>query len=106
MKKNIFEGVPENLELSEEFIDKIINTENLIIKRIISKGHKSPKGEWYDQDKNESVLLIKGSARLAYEDGEKISLKEGDHINIPAHTKHRLDWTDPEQDTVWLLVYY
>jgi cupin 2 domain-containing protein len=51
-------------------------------------------------------LLIKGSARLAYEDGEKISLKEGDHINIPAHTKHRLDWTDPEQDTVWLLVYY
>ena len=75
------------------------------IERIVSQGHSSPHGFWYDQDQNEWVVLLKGAARLEFED-EKVELRHRDFINIPAHRKHRVDWTTPDEPTVWLGVRY
>ncbi|MCK0188319.1 hypothetical protein MWU31_24325, partial [Aeromonas hydrophila] len=35
-----------------------------------------------------------------------VQLVRGDHINIPARQKHRVEWTHPDMTTVWLCVFY
>ena len=103
--KNIYQNIPESTP--EELIDIISNTDQVRIERIVSRGHASPSGFWYDQDKNETVFLLKGSARLLFEGkDETIMMHPGDYLNIPPHTRHRVQWTDPDQETVWLAIHY
>ena len=71
------------------------------IERIISHGHASAHDFWYDQPQHEWVIVLKGAARLQFEDG-MVEMKVGDFINIPAFKKHRVDWTTPDEPTVWL----
>ena len=102
---NIFKNIPDNLP--EELFQEILKTENIKVERIVSKGHSSPDNFWYDQEENEWVILLKGSAGLLFEeDGKFVILKPGDYINIPSHTKHRVEWTDPDTETVWLAIHY
>jgi len=102
---NIFSKIPESIP--EELIEKIIETPNCTIERIISKGHSTPHGYWYDQEKDEWVILLKGNAGLLFEGTDKLLvLKPGDYIHIPAHKKHRVEWTDPDQETIWIAIHY
>lgn len=101
---NIFDAIPENIDT--EIFELLAKSETTRIERIISKGHKSPDSGWYDQEKNEWVLVLRGEAILLFEDGTSVNLKAGDYINIPAHKKHKVEWTDPEIETVWLAVHY
>ncbi|MBN2058967.1 MAG: cupin domain-containing protein [Deltaproteobacteria bacterium] len=102
---NLFENIPD--DLSHEISEILIDGKNCRIERILSKGHASPQEEWYDQDENEWVLLIRGSAGLKFEDrDEMVKMAPGDHINIPSHRRHRVEWTDPEMETIWLVVFY
>jgi cupin 2 domain-containing protein len=103
--ENIFANVPERVS-GDEFVE-LLSTPNLRIERIVSTGHVSPAGEWYDQDWAEWVVVLKGSARLHFE-GEDQSrlLGPGDYIHIPAHSRHRVEWTAPDEPTVWLAVHY
>jgi cupin 2 domain-containing protein len=101
---NIFESIPSNLD--DEFTELLLQNEGVSIERIVSRGHASPDSGWYDQERNEWVLLLKGAAIIAFENGDEITLASGDHINIPAHRKHRVKWTDPETETFWLAVFY
>lgn len=102
--KNIFDTIPE--VITHELCEPLIDNKALKIERIISKGHVSPKTRWYDQDKNEWVIVLKGAATLLFEDKSSVKMKTGDYINIPAHKKHRVEWTDPDTETVWLTVTY
>jgi cupin 2 domain-containing protein len=77
----------------------------LRIEQIVSRGHSSPEGFWYDQSEDEWVMVLKGSAKLSFDNGS-IDLNPGDHINIRAHQKHRVDWTNPAENTIWLAVFY
>lgn len=90
-------------ELKEILLDR----GDVRIERIVSRGHSSPPGFWYDQTDNEWVIVLSGSALvLLEEEGEPIALGPGDHLNIPARVRHRVEWTDPERETVWLAVFY
>lgn len=103
--KNLFADIPEKLK--EEFNETVFQASGLRIERIVSCGHCSPKGFWYDQDDNEWVILLKGSAGIRFEGREDVlRLKPGDHIRIDRHQRHRVEWTDPDQETVWLAVHY
>ncbi len=102
--KNIFDGLPKNIKT--EITESLVDSDNVKIERIISKGHSSPESGWYDQDKNEWVIVLKGSAVLLFSDDTSVDLKAGDFIDIKAHTKHRVKWTDPDIETVWLAVHY
>lgn len=102
--KNILNNIPDNLE--SEVFERLVDTENVQIERIISHGHRSPDSGWFDQETNEWVLLLKGEAVLLFEDGITKNLNPGDYLIIPAHTKHRVEWTAPTSETIWLAVHY
>ncbi len=103
--KNVFNGIPA--EIPEEIVQEIFKAQKIRIERIISKGHTSPKDYWYDQDENEWVMVLRGRARLEFSDDRTLlELKEGDYLNIPSHKKHRIEWTEPENETIWLAVFY
>ncbi len=103
MTRNLLTDLPSNLP--DELFTTLLEATNLRIERIVSHGHASPEGFWYDQDQHEWVLVLQGAARLSIEEESK-ELKPGDYINIPAHIKHRVEWTTPDEPTVWLAVYY
>ncbi|MFT5048235.1 MAG: cupin 2 domain-containing protein [Porticoccaceae bacterium] len=101
---NLFESLPE--DMSKEVFTDIIQGENIKIGRIVSKGQSSPKMGWYDQDDNEWVIILKGEAIISFENSDDVHLVAGGHLNIPAHTKHKVTWTKANMDTIWLAVHY
>ena len=103
--KNIFKNIPE--DLSEEIVEKILEVKNIRIERIISKGQSSPPNFWYDQNENEFVIVVKGRAKLHFMGEEKpILISKGEYTIIPPHVKHRVEWSDPGTETIWLAVFY
>lgn len=104
---NIFKDIPS--DLPDELIEKIAGDEEkgITVERIISRGHSSPPGFWYDQDNNEFVILLKGKAALLFKETNRlVEMSPGDYIEIPAHTLHRVEWTSAEEDTVWFAIHY
>lgn len=101
---NIYHFIPQSLE--RELFQDIVKADDIRIERIISQGHSSPDHGWYDQDENEWVIVLQGSGTLIFEDGSSATLQKGDYINIPAHKRHKVSWTDPDNITVWLAVSY
>jgi cupin 2 domain-containing protein len=102
---NLFARIPDTL--ATEQLTTLLAKPNLRIERIVSRGHASPPGFWYDQPQAEWVIVLAGSAAIAF-DGEASprTLRRGDHLHIPAHTRHRVVWTDAHEPTVWLAVHY
>ena len=103
--QNIFSSIPD--DIPQELFQDILTTDKFRIERIVSKGQSSPEGFWYDQDENEWLILLRGSAGLLFEGNDNIiELKPGDYINISANRKHRVEWTDRTTETVWIAVMY
>ncbi len=100
---NLFHNIPDSLP--HEVFETLLDADGVRIERIVSEGHASPADFWYDQDQNEWVVLLQGSARLRTAD-EVIELRRGDSHFIPAHTKHRVEWTTPDEPTIWLAVHF
>ncbi len=101
---NLFESLPE--DISNEIFSELVRGDNIKIERIVSKGHSSPASGWYDQAEHEWVAVLKGEAKIAFENGEEVHLIAGSHLTIPAHTKHKVTWTTPDTETIWLAVHY
>ena len=103
---NILEGVPEGPPPGE-LLTGLLAAPGLRIERIVSTGQASPPGSWYDQDRAEWVLVLSGAAGLLLE-GEAAPrvLGPGDHLLIPPHARHRVEWTDLGRPTVWLAVHH
>lgn len=102
---NLFDDVPE--ALPEELTQILLQGPCARIERIVSRGHVSPEGFWYDQEEHEWVLLLQGNARLQFTEGlPEIEMRRGDHLIIPARRRHRVAWTDPMRDTIWLAVFF
>ena len=92
---------------ASEIADALVTRPGLRIERIVSFGQASPEGFWYDQDEAEWVLLLAGAARLRFEDETQArALGPGDWLEIAAHRRHRVEWTDPAKPTIWLAVFY
>jgi cupin 2 domain-containing protein len=100
---NLFTDLPS--ALPEELFTHLLQTPGIRIERIVSQGHKSADGFWYDQPTGEWVIVLKGAARIEFEDSA-IDMGPGDYLDIPARRKHRVAWTTPDEPTIWLAVYY
>ena len=101
---NLFESLPE--DISNEIFSELVRGDNIKIERIVSHGHASPASGWYDQAEHEWVAVLKGAAKIAFENGEEVHLTAGSYLTIPAHTKHKVTWTTPDTETIWLAVHY
>lgn len=101
----IYSDIPEHLA-SEEFRD-VLCSPHLRIERIVSRGQATPAGQWLEQDCSEWVMVLKGSAALRFdgEDAPRV-LEPGDYLAIPAHCRHRVEWTASGEPTIWLAVHY
>jgi cupin 2 domain-containing protein len=108
MLTNLFAEIPGSLPA--EITDLLLAATNVRIERIVSHGQASPADFWFDQDEHEWVLLVRGAARLILRSEndieEPVELRPGDFINIPAHQRHRVAWTTPDEPTIWLAVFY
>ena len=102
---NIFSGFAA--DMPEELVETLAESDAVRIERIVSSGQATADGSWYDQELDEWVLLLAGSAGLQFEgEGEPRLLAEGDCLLIPAHCRHRVAWTDQQRQTVWLAVHF
>ncbi|MBV1919136.1 MAG: cupin domain-containing protein [Pseudomonadales bacterium] len=102
---NLFSPLPQ--DLSSEVFETLAQGSNVRIERIVSMGHSTADNQWYDQDDHEWVILVQGGATIQFADSPTLThLSPGDYINIPAHTKHRVESTDDNNITVWLAVHY
>ncbi|MEM7013355.1 MAG: hypothetical protein AAF585_17940, partial [Verrucomicrobiota bacterium] len=89
---NLFENIPQ--QLPEELMETLAETDAVRVERIVSRGHASPDDFWYDQERDEFVALLSGSAGLRIEgEADLRVLKPGDWLVIPAHQRHRVEWT-------------
>jgi len=103
---NLRSGLPAQ-PLPDEVVDLLVEHPGLRIERIVSTGQATPEGQWYDQDSDELVLVVDGTARLSIEgESEERELGEGDWILLPAHCRHRVTWTRAEPPTVWLAIHF
>jgi cupin 2 domain-containing protein len=104
-KENIFQNIPASLR--SEFVQRLAGMKGVRIERIVSRGHSSPTGYWYDQAETEWVMLVKGAARIRFEaDDSVVEMTAGDHITIAPRARHRVEWTKPDEETIWLAVFY
>jgi cupin 2 domain-containing protein len=102
---NLFQGIPDHLD--QELVEKLFAHDSFRIERIVSRGHASAPKFWYDQDEHEWVALLTGKAQLQIEGEETlVNLGPGDTYVLPARTRHRVAWTEPNHDTIWLAVFW
>lgn len=99
---NLFQ-LPE-ITGDEEITEIIFSGRDVVMERIVSTGQASPAGFWYDQEEDEWVAVLQGSAGLAWEDGRKLRMEPGDWVMLPAHEKHRVEWTSKNPPCIWLAV--
>jgi cupin 2 domain-containing protein len=105
LSSNLFTDL--SAHLPDELVTTLLETADVRIERIVSHGHASPVDFWYDQEQHEWVMVLRGAARLRFQDQEQpVEMKPGDFVNIPAHTKHRVEWTALDEPTIWLAVHY
>ena len=103
--ENLLRDLPPAAE--DELVTRLARGGAFRLERIVSWGQVTPEGVWYDQDQDEWVLLLSGAADLLIE-GEAMPrrLRSGDFLLLPAHRRHRVEWTDKEAATVWLALHF
>ncbi|RMF62435.1 MAG: cupin domain-containing protein [Calditrichaeota bacterium] len=102
---NLFAKIPTRL--SKEIFQPLVEHRAFRLERILSDGQSTPEGEWYDQAQDEWVVLLQGSAELLFRDPpERLQMRPGDYVLIPAHRRHRVEWTDAKEKTVWLALHF
>lgn len=101
---SLFDSVPESI--SEELFSELLRGRSFRMERIVSRGHRSPPSGWYDQDEHEWVVVLQGEAKISFADGSDVHLLPGSYINIPARVRHKVTWTPPDRETIWLAIHY
>ncbi len=101
---NLFGDMPAEVAQREVF-EELVRSPNVLIERIVSAGQITPADQWYDQPRDEWVALLQGEAVLAYADGSRVHLQAGDYLLIPAHQKHRVEFTSKEPPCIWLAIH-
>ena len=102
MDKNKVFNFLDNIskDSNDEIFETVISNDKVKIERIISYGQTTPKDYWYDQDEDEFVLILKGSAKIQYDDGTIYTLNINDSLYIPVHQKHQVIYTS--NPTIWI----
>jgi cupin 2 domain-containing protein len=102
---NLFGAIPARLP--DELVEALVRAGGVRLERIVSLGHTTPPGQWLSQDQDEWVALLRGAATLIFEGASTpVTMRPGDHLVIRGGQRHRVEWTDPADVTVWLALHY
>lgn len=102
---NLFSPLPSPTRA--EHVDDLLTRPGCRLKRIVSTGQATPPGEWLQQVDHEWVVLLTGRASLLIEgETEARRLEPGDYVLLPSLCRHRVEWTDPNQSTIWLALHF
>ncbi len=102
---NIFSQLPR--KNTEEVFHDLLKSDSTHLERIVSFGQKTPPGEWLTQDHHEWVMVLQGQACLLIQGcDDAYRMSPGDYLLIPRGQAHRVEWTDPHQETIWLALHY
>jgi len=102
---NLLDQLPRALQ--GENLETVISRGEVRFERIVSTGQASPPDFWYDQNENEFVLLLAGAATLRIEGEECVlEMRPGSFVEIPAHRRHRVEFTQADPPTIWLAVFF
>lgn len=101
---NLFHSLPD--ATGKEVFTHLAGNASVRIERIVSKGQATPESDWYDQENHEWVVLLQGEAKLAFDHGDTLHLLPGSYVHIPAHARHKVLWTAPDTETIWLAIHY
>lgn len=105
MTPNLFADLPR--QAPEEIFEVLAEGRDVTVERIVSTGQATPAGEWLCQERHEWVVLLSGTAVLGFAgEPEPRTLQPGDHLLIPAGTRHRVEATAAETTSVWLAVHF
>lgn len=102
--KSIF-SIPNHDFSKSEFFETLIDSKNIKIERIVSKGNSDSPDFWYNQQQDEWVILIQGTAKIAFENEETISIVAGEHLFIPKFKKHKIVETSTQPECIWIGVH-
>jgi cupin 2 domain-containing protein len=108
---NLFDDLPPLPAVGSpsppEQVDLLMETRALRLERIVSTGQATPPGEWFDQDRDEWVVVLRGRAGIRFADQDGVQeLRPGDWLHIRAHRRHRVEWTDAREPTIWLALHH
>ena len=103
---NILGDINRGEGTTAEQTDTLLDQPGFKLERIVSRGNTTPEGEWYNQDRDEWVFVVLGRATLTFNDADPVQLNPGDYVQIPARCRHRVEWTNPQCETVWLSLHY
>ncbi len=101
--RNLFTPAPA--APTQELFEPLLADHGVLIERVVSAGQSTPAGEWFDQDRDEWVALLQGSATLSFAGGAVVEMTAGDSVLIPAHERHRVEKTTAEPPCIWLAVH-
>ena len=93
-------------DFDNEVIQELLSSGKVKIERIVSTGQVTPDGEWYDQEKDEWVILLQGQAKILFEEGTEISLQKGSYLHIPPGKRHRVTYTSKNPPCIWLAIFF
>jgi cupin 2 domain-containing protein len=102
---NLLAALPRRLP--DESFEPLSVGADVLVERIVSEGHATAEGVWLEQSREEWVMVVTGRARLRFEGEDGVrELGPMDHVRIDAGRRHRVEWTTPDEPTVWLAVHY
>lgn len=98
--------VPSAWDGAEEYTEILMRADNWHLERIISRGHISPEGFWYEQEEDEWVMVLQGAGEISWEDGSRTILNMGEGVLIPKKCRHRVSMTTSEPECIWLALFF
>lgn len=112
LKVNFMGQVREGLHPSPDLpstnsakIESIAETVDVRVERVTSRGQASASGVYCPQSDNEWLIMVKGQTTLEI-GTDTVNLIAGDYVFIPSNTRNRVQSTSPNEDTVWVAVYF
>ena len=88
-----------------EVFETLLSSGDFRLERIVTLTPYAEPGEWYDQELDEWVVLLQGSAVLEYKSGKTVEMRSGDHLFIPAHKVHRIKQSSAKESCIWLALH-
>lgn len=86
---------------NQEVFQILFQSKAIKIERIISNGQST---EWFDQDFDEFVVLMQGTACLEFKTEDFKFLKAGSFLHIPKHHVHRV--SKSSSDALCLAIHH